>query len=360
MTEAATVAEDARTKGLDSSLSAVLYGIAFLRDDTAEMARQVARAKGVPAEEDLLLAMEADTAAYFGHLGKARELSRRAADSAERAGEQETAAGYYAVSALREALFGDPAKTRQQATVAKGRSSGRDMDYGVALALAYAGDARQAQGFADDLSKRFPEDTVVQFNYLPTLRAKLALLRSNPQQALGVLRGAAPYELGLPSLSIYNWPNLYPVYLRGEAYLAAHRGSEAAVEFQKILDHRGIVLNEPIGALAHLQLGRAYAMQGDTAKSRAAYQDFLTLWKDADPDIPILLEAKAEYAKPQQLRHRFRKCRLLRLGRGTTSLSNQPIRCRMKNAAVLTEPINSWMVGNPEVNRGAASFGSGL
>ena len=358
--EAATVAEDARTKGLDSSLSAVLYGIAFLRDDTAEMARQVARAKGVPGEEDLLLALEADTAAYFGHLGKAREFSRRTADSAERAGEKETAAGYYAVSALREALFGDPAKTRQQATVAKGRSSGRDMDYGVALALAYAGDARQAQAFADDLSKRFPEDTVVQFNYLPTLRAKLALLRSNPQQALGVLRGAAPYELGLPSLSIYNWPNLYPVYLRGEAYLAAHRGSEAAVEFQKILDHRGIVLNEPIGALAHLQLGRAYAMQGDTAKSRAAYQDFLTLWKDADPDIPILLEAKAEYAKPQQLRHRFRKCRLLRLGRGTTSLSNQPIRCRMKNAAVLTEPINSWMVGNPEVNRGAASFGSGL
>jgi eukaryotic-like serine/threonine-protein kinase len=154
-----------------------------------------------------------------------------------------------------------------------------------------------AQALADDLGKRFPEDTVVQFNYLPTLRAKLALLRSNPRQALEALRVAAPYELGLPAIQYYNWPNLYPVYVRGEAYLAAHQGNEAAAEFQKILDHRGIVLNEPIGALAHLQLGRAYAMQGDTAKSRAAYQDFLTLWKDADPDILIFKQAKAEYAK---------------------------------------------------------------
>jgi len=124
-------------------------------------------------------------------------------------------------------------------------------------------------------------------------------MHSNPQQALSDLELAAPYELGTPAIGFYNWPNLYPVYVRGEAYLAAHKGSEAAAEFQKILDHRGIVLNEPIGALAHLLLGRAYALQGDTAKSRAAYQDFLTLWKDADPNIPILLEAKAEYAKLQ-------------------------------------------------------------
>jgi predicted Zn-dependent protease len=197
---------------------------------------------------------------------------------------------------LREALFGDAAEARQQATVAK-RSSGRDLDYGVALALAYAGDANRAQAMADDLGKRFPEDTSLQFNYLPTLRAKLALLRANPQQAVDILRAAAPYELGLPAAGINNWPNLYPVYVRGEAYLAAHKGSEAAAEFQKILDHRGIVSNAPIGALAHLQLGRAYALQGDTARSRAFYQDFLTLWKDADPDIPILKQAKAEYAK---------------------------------------------------------------
>jgi eukaryotic-like serine/threonine-protein kinase len=295
--EAAAAAEEAHTKSLDSNLAAILYGIDFYRGDAAGLARQVARATGMPGHEDLLLALEADTAAYSGHVGRARGFSRRAADSAELAGENETAAGYYVVSALREALFGDAAKGQQQATVAKGRSTGRDMNYGVALAFAYAGGASRAQALADDLANRFPEDTVVQFNYLPTLRAKLALLRSDPQQALDALGVAAPYELGLPASSFYNWPNLYPVYVRGEAYLAARKGSEAAAEFQKILDHRGIVLNEPIGALAHLQIGRAYAVQGDTAKAKAAYQDFLTLWKDADPDIPILIAAKAEYAE---------------------------------------------------------------
>jgi DNA-binding winged helix-turn-helix (wHTH) protein len=297
--DAEAAAKEAHTKGVDTNLAPVLYESAFFRDDTAEMARQVSRAAGRQRDEDLLFALEADTAAYSGLLGKAREFSRRAADTAELAAEKETAAGYYAASALREALFGNADKARQQARVAKGLSTGRDMDYGVALALAYAADANRPQALADDLAKRFPEDTVLQLNYLPTLHAKLALLRSNPQQALDILRVAAPYELGLPSQSLYNWPNLYPVYVRGEAYLAAHRGSEAAAEFQKILDHRGIVLNEPIGALAHLQLGRAYALKGDTVKSRAAYQDFLTLWKDADPDVPIFKEAKAEYAKLQ-------------------------------------------------------------
>ncbi len=275
----------------------MLYEIAFYRHDTAEMVRQVARATSAAGQEDLLLAMEADTSAYFGNLRKARELTRRAAESAELAAQRETAAGYYAVSALREALFGDAAEARQQATVAKRRSTGRDLDYGVALALAYAGDANRARALADNLGKRFPEDTGLQFNYLPTLRAKLALSHSNPQEALDILRAASPYELSLPASGFYNWPNLYPVYVRGEAYLAAHKGNEAAAEFQKILDHRGIVLNEPIGALAHLQLGRAYALEGETAKGRAAYQDFLTLWKDADPNIPILVQAKAEYAE---------------------------------------------------------------
>jgi DNA-binding winged helix-turn-helix (wHTH) protein len=299
--EAEAVAEEAHAKDLDSGLASVLYGIGFYRNDPAGMARQAARTTVVPGQEGLLLAMEADTAAYFGHLRKSRELSRQAADSAELAVEKETAAGYYAVSALREALFGEAAKARQQAVIARPRSTGRgrEKDYGVALALAYAGDAKQAQASADDLDKKFPEDTIVQFNYLPTLRAKLALSHSSPLQALEALGIAAPYELGLAAISYYNWPNLYPVYVRGEAYLAAHQGREAAAELQKILDHRGIVLNEPIGALAHLQIGRAYAMQGDTAKARAAYQDFLTLWNDADPDIPILLEAKAEYAKLQ-------------------------------------------------------------
>ena len=170
------------------------------------------------------------------------------------------------------------------------------MDYAIALAFAYAGSAKDTETLADDLGKRFPEDTIVQFNYLPALRAKVAVLKANPLEALHSLEAAAPYELGLPAMGFYNWPNLYPVYVRGEAYLAAHQGREAAAEFQKILDHRGIVLNEPIGALAHLQLGRAYQLQGDTAKARSAYDDFLTLWKDADTDIPILREAKAERA----------------------------------------------------------------
>jgi DNA-binding winged helix-turn-helix (wHTH) protein/tetratricopeptide (TPR) repeat protein len=297
--DAEAAAKEGCAKAVDATPETILYLVAFYQDDPVEMARQAARAVGVPGDEDSMLAMEADTAAYFGNLGKARELTRRAAESAELAAEKETAAGYYAVSALREALFGDAAEARRQATVAKRRWAGRDLDYGVALALAYAEDANRARALADDLGERFPQDTTLQFNYLPTLRAKLALLCANPQQAVDILRGAAPYELGLPALGSYNWPNLYPVYVRGEAYLAAHQGKEAAAEFQKILDHRGIVLNEPIGALAHLQLGRAYAMRGDTAKARAAYQDFLTLWKNADHDIPILKEAKAEYAKLQ-------------------------------------------------------------
>jgi serine/threonine protein kinase/Flp pilus assembly protein TadD len=290
-------AATAHVRGPDSDfLVPVLYGIAFYRDDGAEMARQVGNATNKPGLEDLLSALEADTAAYFGHLGQARQLSQKAVESAERVGERETAAGYEAVSALREGLFGHANKASQQAAAAKKRSAGRDMDYAVALALAYAEDVNRAQPLADDLAKRFSDDTIVQFNYLPTLRAKLALGHSDSQGALEILRTAVPYELGLPAPGFYNWPNLYPVYVRGEAYLGAHQGSEAVAEFQKILNHRGIVLNEPIGALARLQLARAYVLQGDNVKARAAYQDFLTLWKDADPDIPILKQAKSEYA----------------------------------------------------------------
>jgi eukaryotic-like serine/threonine-protein kinase len=293
--DAAALAREAHGKGLDSSLGPILYSLAFYRNDTAEMSRQVAAWAGKSEQEYLLLALQADTAAYFGHLGRARELSRQASNSAKRAGENEASATYEAVAGLREGLFGNANQAGQRTALAKERSGGPDKYYAVVLALAYAEDG--SQGLADNFNEGFPENTVVQFNYLPTLRARLALSHANPQQALDALEVAAPYELGLPTLWFYNWPNLYPVYVRGEAYLAAHRGNEAAAEFQKILDHRGIVLNEPIGALAHLQLGRAYALQGDIAKSRAAYQDFLTLWKDADPDVPVLKQAKAEYAK---------------------------------------------------------------
>jgi tetratricopeptide (TPR) repeat protein len=294
---AAALAREAHGKGLEAGLGPILYSLAFYRNDTTEMSRQAAAVAGKTGDEDLLLALEADTAAYFGHLGRAREFSRQASNSARRAGENETAATYEAVAALREGLFGNADKAVQRRELAKQRSGGPDKYYAVVMALAYSGDS--APELADDFSESFPENTVVQFNYLPTLRAKLALNRSNPQQALDTLDVAAPYELGLPTSWFYNWPNLYPVYVRGEGYLAAHQGKEAAAEFQKILYHRGIVLNEPIGVLAQMQFGRACALQGNTTKARAAYQDFLTLWKDADPDIPILKQAKAEYAKLQ-------------------------------------------------------------
>jgi predicted Zn-dependent protease len=264
------------------------------------MKEQVALSAGQPGVEDTLLAYEANTAAYYGRLRESEELTRRAMESAERADEKEVSAGFSATSGLREALFGNAGEARRRATLAMEHSSGVDVLYASAIAMAYAGDAGRAQRLTEELNKRFPEATTVQLNYLPTVRAKLALNRGNPSEALEMLRSALPYELGQTTFSgEHAWNGLYPVFVRGEAYLAAHQGSKAAAEFQKSLGHRGIVWNSPIGALAHLQLGRAYAMQGDTSKARVAYQDFLNLWKDADPDIPVLKQAKAEYAKLQ-------------------------------------------------------------
>jgi hypothetical protein len=291
--EAHRTAKEAQAKKLDSPyLRFSLYELAFLQNDAAEIAQQATWAVGKPGAEDVLLALQADTAAYFGRLAQAREFSRRAVASAERQEEREKAAGYEADAALRLALFGNPAEARQRAASALVLSTARDAQYGAAFALAFAGDASGARMLADNLAKRFPEDTIVQFNYLTTLDAQLSLSRNDSSKAIEVLQIAGPYELSSSGA-------LYPVFVRGEAYLGARQGDRAAVEFQKILDHRGIVLNSPIGALAHLQLGRAYVMQGDTAKAKAAYQDFITLWKDADTDIPIMKQAKAEYAKLQ-------------------------------------------------------------
>ena len=297
--EARATAEDALAKNLDSpSLRMMMYSLAFLQDDMAGMAEQVAWAAGKPGVEDVLLTMEADTAAYSGQLEKAQEFSRRAVDSAERAGKKETAAGSEVNAALREALFGNAALARKRAAAALELSTGRDVLYGAALALAFSGDTAKAQKLADELAKRFPEDTVVQFNYLPAVRSQFALHRNDSSKAIEALQAAAPYELGAEGQGGVAL-SLYPVYLRGQAYLASRKGNEAAFEFQKILDRRGVVCNEAIGALAHLQIGRAYVLQGETAKARAAYQDFLRLWKDADRDIPILKQAKAEHAKLQ-------------------------------------------------------------
>jgi eukaryotic-like serine/threonine-protein kinase len=289
--EARATASEGQAKNLDSpTLHFSLYSLAFLQSDAVGMAQEVAFGAGKPGVEDVLLGYEADTAAYYGRLEKARMSSRQAVASAERAEEKEAAASYEAGTALKEALVGNAGEARQRAAAALALSKGRDGQFTAALALAFAGDTVRAPTLADDLGTRFPEDTIVHFNYLPTIRAQLALRRNDSSRAIEILQAAAPYELGSAG-------GLYPVYVRGEADLAAHQGNEAAAEFKKILDHRGVVLNEPIGALAKLGLARAFSLQGDTAKAKSAYQDFLTLWKDADHDIPILIAAKAEYAK---------------------------------------------------------------
>jgi hypothetical protein len=209
------------------------------------------------------------------------------------------AAGCESAAALWEALYGNSAEARRRVNGTLAQSNGRDAQYAAALALALIRDSEGAQVLADDLQKRFSEDTIVRFNYLPTLQAQIALAGPNgATKAAGALAATPPYELGVPGGSTF-WTNLYPVYVRGEALLAAHQGTEAAAEFQKILDWPGVVVNEPIAALAALGLARSYALTGDAPKSRTAYQDFLALWKDADLDIPILKQAKSDYAKLQ-------------------------------------------------------------
>jgi tetratricopeptide (TPR) repeat protein len=295
--EARLLGREAQAKKLDSaSLRLDLYQLAFARNDPAGMSQQIAWMAGKPGVEDLGLSVAADTAGFSGHLRKARELSRQAALSAEHAEEKETAAAYEAQAGLRETLFGNFAQGQERASAALHLSTGRDVQFLAALTLALAGDATSVQALTDDFSKRFPEDTVVRFIYLPSIRAQLALVHRDASKAIDLLQSASRYEQGQPGYGAVELA-LYPVYVRGEAYRVSGQGGEAVREFQKILDHRGVVLYEPIGALAHLQIGRAYALQGDAPKARTAYQDFFALWKGADSDIPILREAKTEYAK---------------------------------------------------------------
>jgi Flp pilus assembly protein TadD/predicted Ser/Thr protein kinase len=295
--DARATAAEAQAKKLDSpALRLNLYRLAFLQNDTGAMSQQLSWSAGKPGAENAMLRLEADTAAFAGRLGRAREISLRAIESAKRAGESEAAAGYETDVAFREAVFGNANAAEQHAMTALSLSSGRDVQYGAALALAAAGNNR-AEALRDQLGKQFPQDTIVQFIYLPTIQAELALRHHEPAKAIEILQAAAPYELGSPGNTAAFTPSLYPIYVRGKAYLAAHRGQEAAAEFEKILQWRGVVQNQPIAPLAHLGLGRALVMQGDTAKAKEAYQNFFTLWKDADPDIPILQQAKDEYGQ---------------------------------------------------------------
>jgi eukaryotic-like serine/threonine-protein kinase len=297
LNKAEAVARDASSRNLDSPFAhACLYQVDFLKNDESAMEKEAAQVVGKPGFEDLILYYESDTAAYHGQFAKAREMTRRAVDSAIRTGQKETAAEYEAEAAVREALVGNLPLASRQAKDALVLSNGRDVTAISATALAMAGDSAGTR-MGDYLGSRFPEDTVLTYQSRPSILSATALRNGDPAKAIAALTASAPYELGQTAQEVSFV--LYPFYLRGEAYLAAKQGTAAAAEFQKILDHPGLVQNEPIGALALLELGRAYVLSGDKANAQAAYQSFFTLWKDADPDVAILKQAKTEYAKLQ-------------------------------------------------------------
>jgi eukaryotic-like serine/threonine-protein kinase len=282
----------------DPYLHQYMYALSFLQSNAAGMQQHFSWAMGKPGAEDLLLSIQSDTEAYYGRLGKAREFSRNAVESAKRNDAKETAAGWQANEAVREAEFGNAGQARRATAEALGlSSSSRDVRLVAALALARAGDVTQAKKLVDKLSSDFHLATIVQSYWLPTIRAEIELSLGDSGKALEILKAASDYELSSPPG--FQAATMYPVYVRGQAYLLARNGNAAAAEFQKIVNNPGVVINFPLGALVHLHLGRAYALSGDKAKARTAYQDFFALWKDADPDIPILKEAKAEYAKLQ-------------------------------------------------------------
>jgi tetratricopeptide (TPR) repeat protein len=324
--EAKTITEEAVGRKLEGTpLHLNLYALAFFDGNAAAMKQQSDWAIGKPGAEDWMLSLESDTEAWSGRLANARELSRRAVESARRPDKKEPAALWQANAAIREALFGNAEVARQNAAAAVALAPGSpDAEAQAALAYALAGDAAHAQSLADDLAKRSPLDTLVQSVWLPTIHAQIETGRKNAARSIELLQAAAPYELGMLSPSAPN-SCLYPVYVRAQAYLSAQQGSAAVAEFQKILDHRGLLWICATGPLAHLGLARAYALQagfvapgfsparaapkggatqgGNAAdpaalsKARAAYNDFFTLWKDADPGIPILLAAKSEYSR---------------------------------------------------------------
>jgi tetratricopeptide (TPR) repeat protein len=272
------------------------YELAFLTGDAAEMERQVAWAAGKPGMEDLLLSFQSDTEAYYGRLAKARDFSRRAVDASVRDNLKENAALWRVNAALREGEFGNTAAAKQDVARALTLAPGRaDVKLFAALTLARIGEIARAKQLVKELERDHPSDTLLKRYWLPTIKAALEVSRNNSSQALSLLEPAVPYELATPpELQI---GTLFPVYVRGQAQLMAHNGAAAAREFLKFEDHRGVTVNFPLGALAHLGLARAYALAGDTTKAKTAYQYFFALWKDADPDIPILKKAKAEYAK---------------------------------------------------------------
>jgi eukaryotic-like serine/threonine-protein kinase len=298
--EAESALQQASERKLENpNILMMRYNIAVLTGDKAQMDRIVALAKGKREAEHRMAHEEALALARSGRLHASRQSSNRAVALALQEGAREEAASYRAARAVWEAVYGNAAEGRRNAMAALDVSKARDVEYAAGLALAFSGDSSRSAALADDLEKRFPEDTFAKFTYVPVLRALVALGRGKPAESVERLQIALRYELAGNGLNFNHWylGGLHSAYVRGEAIVAAHKYGEAVAEFQKILDHRGIVGADPIGALAHLQLGRTFALAGDKVKAKLAYGDFLTLWKDADSDIPILVQAKAEYAR---------------------------------------------------------------
>jgi eukaryotic-like serine/threonine-protein kinase len=282
----------------NANLLAMRYKIAVLKGDKDQMDRVAALAKGKRRSEHLLAHEEALALARSGRLQAARRSSNRAIDLALQGGEREAAASYQAARAVWEAACGNAAEGKRTSMAALDVSKGREIQYAAGLALALSGDFSQSEVHADDLERRFPEDTFVKFTYTPVLRALAELGRGKPTESVERLEIALRYELAVNGLNVNHYlGGLHSAYVRGEALAALHRNGEAVAEFQKILDHRGLVGLDPIGALAHLQLGRVFALSGDKTRAKAAYEAFLALWKDADPGTPILKSAKTEYAR---------------------------------------------------------------
>jgi eukaryotic-like serine/threonine-protein kinase len=299
LTEAEGALQRAAERNVElSDYVALRFQVAFLRADESGMQREVVNGPRKPAVEDRMSNQEAYALAYSGRLKEANKKSRQAMDISQQAGQRQRAALFQTGMALREAFFGNRIAAKRNATEALELAMNPNVEFGAALARGLAGDSDGPQAAADKLAKSHPENTTVQINYLPVLRAVLALNRNEPDKAIEALRVSIPREFAVPG-SFYSgsFGCLYPVYVRGSAYLAAHRGAEAVEEFQKILKHRGLVISDPIGALARWKLGQAYVLMGDTAKAKTSYEDFLSLWKDADGDIPVLIQAKAEYAR---------------------------------------------------------------
>jgi len=304
--EAKSTLDEALARKLDGVyLRQSIYYLDFLRIDAPGMQQQFAWAMDKPGAEDILMSAESDTQADHGHLLKARQLSSQAEESAKKNDSKETAAFWQGNEALREVEFGNAADGLKQAREALALAPGRDVKVEAALALARGGDVVAAQKLVDALNQEFPLDTLMQNYWIPTVRAAIALQRHDSAQAIEILRVAVPYELADPPP--FSSGTMYPAYLRGQAYLvlaqvtrsSSENAQHAGAEFQKIIDHPGVIVNFPLSALSHLGLARARALSRDSAGARTAYQDFFALWKDADPDIPILKQAKTEYANLQ-------------------------------------------------------------